>query len=142
MSRKNNKSLYNTFVSPFKKKVIQAVERIPYGKVASYGQIALIIGFPRGAREVGWILNSTEGDREVDIPWWRVINNSGRISIKGTVHLSADLQRKLLRAEGIEINDLFELDIEKHRFRPTEDELKDLELAADYIQMILEKYKI
>ncbi len=129
-------------MSPFRKKVIQAVERIPYGKVASYGQIALIVGFPRGARQVGWILNSTEKDRNVNIPWWRVINNSGRITIKGTMFLSADLQRKILRAEGLEVRDLFELDIEKHRWRPTKSELKDLELSDAYIQMIIEKYKI
>ncbi len=129
-------------MSSFKNKVIQAVERIPHGKVASYGQIALLIGFPRGAREAGWTLNGTEGDKEVNIPWWRVINNSGRISIKGTVHLSADLQRKLLRAEGIEVNELFELDIEKYRWRPERDELKDLELPDEYVRMVIEKYNI
>lgn len=129
-------------MSPFKQKVLKAVERIPYGKVASYGQIALIVGFPRGAQQVGWILNSTEKDPNINIPWWRVINNAGRITIKGTMFLSADLQRKVLRAEGIEINDLFELDMEKYRWRPTKAELDGLELSDEYVRRIIEKYGI
>lgn len=129
-------------MSPFKKKVIQAVEQIPYGRVASYGQIALIVGFPRGAREVGWVLNGTEKDPDINIPWWRVINNSGRITIKGTMHLSADLQKKILCAEGIDVSDVFELNIEKYRWHPTKKELKGLELSDEYIQMIMDKYGI
>ena len=129
-------------MSPFKQKVLKAIERIPYGKVASYGQIALIIGFPRGARQVGWILNGTEKDPKINIPWWRVINNSGRITIKGTMFLSADLQRKVLRAEGIAINDLFELAIEKYRWRPKQNELDGLELSDEYVRVIIDKYGI
>ena len=54
------------------------MQHIPYGRVVSYGQVAAYVGVPRGARQVGWTLRRLE---DIDIPWWRVINNEGRISI-------------------------------------------------------------
>jgi methylated-DNA-protein-cysteine methyltransferase related protein len=129
-------------MSPFKEKVIQAVQKIPYGKVTSYGQIALYVGFPRGARQVGWILNSTERTPQIKIPWWRVINNAGRISIKGTLYNDASIQRKLLLGEGVVVSDDFKIDIEKYRWLPKEKEIKQLELNKKYAHEIIEKYKI
>ena len=103
----------------FRQKVLAVVKKIPHGRVASYGQIALYAGKPRGAREVGWILHSTEMQPQVQIPWWRVINNAGRISIKGSYSNTPDLQRKLLTAEGVEVAKNFDIDIEKYRWRST-----------------------
>lgn len=100
----------------FTNKVIATVKKIPFGKVASYGQVALYAGVPRGARQVGWILHATETKPSIQIPWWRVINNSGRISIKGSYSYTPDLQRKLLLAEGIEVAKNFDIDIEKYRW--------------------------
>lgn len=102
-------------MSPFKKKLIEIVQMIPQGKVASYGQIALLVGVPRAARQVGWTLRQIGA--ETDIPWWRVINQKGRISIDGNLHADKQLQRKLLEADGIEVND-FQVDMEKYRFIP------------------------
>lgn len=102
-------------MSTFKNKVIKAVGLIPPGKVASYGQIALLMGAPRAARQVGWILRQIGA--ETNIPWWRVINQKGRISIDGNLHADRELQRKLLEADGIEVND-FQVDMEKYRFIP------------------------
>lgn len=102
---------------PFTQKVIRIVSKIPYGAVASYGQIALYCGAPRAAREVGWTLSRLEGKEE--LPWWRVINNTGRISIKSN-HYSATLQKKLLEAEGVFINTDFSFQIEEYRWKPTE----------------------
>lgn len=99
----------------FKQKVIGVVSKIPYGSVASYGQVALYCGAPRAAREVGWTLNRMENIDEV--PWWRVVNNTGRITIKGS-SFSADMQRKLLRSEGLIISDDFTFDIEHYRWKP------------------------
>ena len=99
----------------FKQKVIRIVSKIPYGNVASYGQVALYCGAPRAAREVGWVLNKLEG--KTPVPWWRVINNTGRISIKGSV-FSAEFQKKLLRAEGITVAEDFTLEIEVYRWKP------------------------
>jgi methylated-DNA-protein-cysteine methyltransferase-like protein len=79
-------------------KVYRLVSMIPEGKVASYGQIARMLGSPRGARTVGWALHGLpEGTK---VPWHRVINSQGRISTSRVQH-DANLQRELLEAEGI-----------------------------------------
>src|SRR3989344_569206 len=115
-------------MSPFRDRVIAIVRMVPYGKVASYGQIALYAGLPRAAREVGWILNSTEGNE--DLPWWRVINNKGLISIKGTKTSDPrSLQKKLLEAEGIVVSDNFEVDMTKYRWKISNEQAKQLQLS-------------
>jgi len=93
--------------------VIKIVKTIPKGKIASYGQIALIAGEPRAARQVGWILNQQSDERT---PWWRVINNSGRISIKHP-EISALEQKELLEKEGIKVTKNFEIDMKKYRWK-------------------------
>lgn len=98
--------------SNFKSLVIQVVKQIPYGKVASYGQIALYAQSPRSARQVGWILNKYTKE---EIPWWRVINNTGRISIKGSQYTPHD-QMMRLQQEGIVVNEDFTIDINKYRW--------------------------
>lgn len=77
---------------------------VPHGRVATYGQIAVIAcGTVRGARTVGWALHGlTEGQARV-IPWWRIINAQGRISTSCREH-SAARQRLLLEAEGVEFD--------------------------------------
>lgn len=84
-------------------RVYAVVRCIPRGKVASYGQIAALLGQPQAARTVGWALSALQGDDVSDVPWHRVINSAGRISIS-RVDLTADLQRALLEAEGIEFD--------------------------------------
>lgn len=113
---------------------------VPYGKVASYGQIALFVGAPRAARQVGWILNASEGT--IDLPWWRIVNNAGRISIKGTKYNDANLMRKLLRAEGVDVKEDMTFDIETYRFRPDLKLLKDMELSEAYLEMLVEKFSL
>ena len=125
-------------MSIFKEKVHEVVKMIPVGKVVSYGQIACYVGTPRVAREVGWILN---GLGEItNVPWWRVVNNSGRISIKGSSY-SAEDQRRLLEKEGIKVNSDFTFDIEKYRFKADDNFLKKLSLDPFYIDMISSKLK-
>ncbi len=78
--------------------VYKLVATIPVGQVATYGQVAACLGKPRGARLVGWALNSCP----VDVPWQRVINRQGMISIEN-LRASKQLQAKLLQAEGVSI---------------------------------------
>ncbi|MBI4096839.1 MAG: MGMT family protein [Candidatus Levybacteria bacterium] len=128
-------------MSPFKDRVVTIVRMVPYGKVASYGQVALYAGLPRAAREVGWILNQSEG--KDDLPWWRVINNKGLISISGTkVSDPRSLQKKLLEAEEIEVSDEFEVDMEKYRWQIAPEQAKQLQLSDAYIRLIIEKYNM
>lgn len=122
--------------SKFKNQVIKVIKLVPFGKVASYGQIALYIGMPRAARQVGWILNGLEGN--TPIPWWRIVNNRGRISIKSSRY-SATEQKELLESEGIKISDELTFDIEKYRFVPNSEFVKKLELNPIYIEMIADK---
>ena len=68
------------------------VARIPRGKVSSYGAIARIIPVPRGARGVGWAMARSPSD----IPWWRVVSASGKITSP-----DAQLQLELLLSEGV-----------------------------------------
>lgn len=77
--------------------IYKIIRQIPKGKVTTYGQIAALSGHPGAARTVGWALNNTPED--LGVPWHRVINASGRISLKEE-HLR-QLQQALLEAEGV-----------------------------------------
>jgi methylated-DNA-protein-cysteine methyltransferase-like protein len=88
------------------------VRQIPRGKVASYGDIAAMLGHPRAARTVGWALASLPPGQEEEIPWQRVINAQGRISIRHMRH-AADEQRALLEAEGIEFDSRGLVDLQR-----------------------------
>lgn len=82
-------------------RIIAVVRQIPYGRVASYGQIAQIAGGCT-PRMVGYCLAGLEAG--ADVPWQRVINSQGRISPRG-VGWGAQMQRELLLAEGVEFSD-------------------------------------
>lgn len=84
----------------FFERVYLVVQQIPRGKVASYGQIAALLGHPQAARTVGWALNALSGMQAETVPWQRVINSAGRISIS-RADLGADVQRALLEEEGV-----------------------------------------
>jgi methylated-DNA-protein-cysteine methyltransferase-like protein len=124
-------------MSPFKDSVISIIRMIPQGKVASYGQIAAYVGLPRAAREVGWILR---GSKE-DMPWWRVLNNAGKISIEGNMTADKVLQRKLLENDGVEVLEDFTLNMELYRWRLDAEVIKQLQLDDEYIQQLLVKYR-
>ncbi len=83
-------------VPELKELIWQAVAMIPKGKVASYGQIAKLIGFPAHSRYVGTTLrNLPKGSK---LPWFRVVNSTLRISQRGGGEAR---QRKLLEADGV-----------------------------------------
>ncbi|MFV8752284.1 MGMT family protein [Nannocystaceae bacterium ST9] len=74
----------------------RAVEAIPPGRVASYGQVAQAAGLPGFARLVGRALAGLPPASSV--PWHRVVNARGEISLTGR---AGEAQRRLLRAEGV-----------------------------------------
>ncbi len=100
-------------LSPFANQVVTVVRSIPYGKVVSYGQVAAYVGMPRGARQVGWTLRRLE---KVDMPWWRVINNQGHISIAANWLHDRDEQRDLLRQEAVEVGTDYSVNMIKYRY--------------------------
>jgi methylated-DNA-protein-cysteine methyltransferase-like protein len=66
--------------SSFSQRVKDVIKKIPRGKIATYGQSAACAGNPRAARQVVWTLNSSS--RKDKLPWHRVINSKGQISLK------------------------------------------------------------
>ncbi len=86
----------------FYERVYAYVRTVPAGRVVTYGQVAVVLGSPAAARAVGYAL-SYLGPR-TDVPWWRVINVRGAISLKGR-GAEADLQRELLEREGVAFGD-------------------------------------
>ncbi len=83
-------------------RIYGAVRRIPKGKVASYGQIATIIGSPRSARIVGWAMRTLKPS--TNVPWQRVVNKAGMISIENMT-IPKEAQAAKLREEGVEIEE-------------------------------------
>lgn len=81
----------------FFEQVYFAVGCIPLGRVATYSQIARLLGQPHAARTVGWAMRGVpEGS---GVPWHRVVNATGRISLPDPE--GAAEQRRLLEAEGV-----------------------------------------
>lgn len=95
------------------------VQRIPAGKVSSYGRIAKMLGHPNAARAVGYALSALKNPKadaiytSKTVPWYRVVNSQGRISIQHRA-TTANRQAKFLQAEGVEIDDKFRINLEKH----------------------------
>jgi methylated-DNA-protein-cysteine methyltransferase-like protein len=82
--------------------IYEVVKQIPKGQVATYGQVAVLAGYPGHARQVGYALHSLPADST--IPWQRVINSQGKISPRFHSQ-DAEVQRKLLEAEGVIFDD-------------------------------------
>ncbi|NNC92221.1 MAG: MGMT family protein [Acidimicrobiia bacterium] len=78
----------------FTNAAVKVLEGLQPGEVVSYGEVAEQAGYPGAARAVGNLLKHTEG-----LPWWRVVNASGRLVPGGEIR-----QAKLLQAEGVEVS--------------------------------------
>ena len=92
-------------------KIYRVVKQIPYGKVATYGQVAMLAGNPRWARVVGYALHNNP-DPE-NIPCYRVVNRQGRVA-PAFAFGGADIQRELLEKEGIVFESDGHIDLEKY----------------------------
>lgn len=89
-------------MSEFKQKVYDIVRNIPRGKVATYGQIALALGKPRWARQVGWVLHQNRNGSGV--PCHRVVNREGRLAPNFAFD-GAEEQYRRLNLEGVQFID-------------------------------------
>lgn len=96
----------------FRDAVIEIIKSIPFGKVTTYGTVATLADSPRAAREVGYILHSLT--EKHNLPWQRVINRQGYISIRGGDINMKNLQKSLLEQEGVEVSDSFMIDLKKY----------------------------
>lgn len=94
--------------------VYEQVKRIPKGKVATYGQIALMCGSPKASRAVGYALHCNPYPGV--IPCHRVVNRFGGLA-PAFAFGGKEAQAELLRGEGVEVSADYTVDLEKYRFR-------------------------
>ncbi len=98
----------------FQKAVFILVKSIPPGRVMTYGQIAALIGFPRTAQMVGWVLHWSDQKK---IPYQRVLNRFGGLAA-GYTKGGREAHREELLDEGIEIRGNDTVDLEKYLWWP------------------------
>ncbi|MBY0554375.1 MGMT family protein [bacterium] len=111
-------------MSEFTKKVMQQINKIPAGKVATYKQIAELAGKPQGSRGVAWILHSCSTTYK--LPWHRVLNSKGKISFEFNSH-NFRKQKKKLENEGIVFGAEGQLSLIKYQWKkkPARKKLKN-----------------
>lgn len=100
----------------FAQRVETMVKKIPKGRVATYGQLAALCGSPRSARQVGWILFRSVNT----LPWQRVINREGQLSIVNP-EVTATQQAALLRRDGVEVTERsgsYWVDLKRYLWNP------------------------
>ncbi len=100
----------------FDQRVWAEVARIPYGQLATYGQIADRIGAFGCARQVGWSLRRLP--LPSDLPWHRVVNARGQISLSLSREGSDWIQADRLRSEGIPVEPDGRLPLGRYLWRP------------------------
>jgi len=98
----------------FAERVKQLIKAIPPGKVATYGQIAMMAGNPGGVRGVVWILHSSS--QKEGLPWHRVINRKGKISLPPGQGFEE--QKARLEAEGVQFDWEDRIDPDRFLWRP------------------------
>ncbi len=113
--------------NPFQERVLEIVRAIPRGKVLTYGQVALLAGAPRAARQVGRILYA----RGRTVPWQRVINRYGGLSTYKVG--SGHEQRALLEKEGVTFTTAGAVNLQKHQWRPTPRAIQKFNLPEDVV---------
>lgn len=96
-------------------KIYEVVKLIPYGQVATYGQVADLAGLVGKPRVVGYALFRVTTSS--DIPWHRVVNAKGEVSRSSLRDGNDDLQQLLLKEEGI-IFKKGKLDLKQYRWKP------------------------
>lgn len=84
---------------PSHRRIYAVVSRIPKGRVATYGQVATLAGLPRRARLVGHALGALPAGSPV--PWHRVVNAKGQVSVRANGFGFEEVQRQLLEREGV-----------------------------------------
>ena len=90
-------------------RVYDVVRQVPRGKVTTYGDVAQLVGSGCDARVVGYAMAVCPDD----VPWQRVINSQGKISLKGE---AAQKQRLRLEAEGIAFDPRGKIDLKRFRW--------------------------
>jgi methylated-DNA-protein-cysteine methyltransferase-like protein len=117
----------NDQVATLKAQVFALVKACPIGRVTTYGWIGKALGYPRGARMIGWIMNESPNG----VPAQRVINSKGELSGSWAFGQSGTM-RQLLEAEGIIFTAEERVDMKRYGWDPTRD------LTEDALKRILD----
>jgi methylated-DNA-protein-cysteine methyltransferase-like protein len=99
-------------------RIYEIVKLIPKGQVATYGQIAELANLAGKARVVGYALYRVDM-QVLDIPWQRVVNAKGKVSLSPLRFGTDYLQRSLLENEGIIFNGKDQIDLQKYLWKPS-----------------------
>ena len=99
----------------FRELVWEVVRAIPRGRVMTYGQIAALLGAPRAARAVGYVMAGTP--EEARVPCQRVVNRWGSLAA-GYGWGGAQRHRADLEADGVEVRDDFTVDLPRYLWTP------------------------
>lgn len=102
--------MQNTF-----EKIYEVVKKIPYGRVATYGQVAIMAGNPHWSQVVGYALHVNPNPTEIKC--YRVVNRFGETS-KAFAFGGSDVQRELLESEGIKFTDDGRIDLSEYLWQP------------------------
>lgn len=105
---------------PLYERIYAMVRRIPPGKVTTYGRIAELVGGCT-ARVVGYAMAALKRGTAPDVPWQRVVNAKGKISIHGD-GIGNAMQRSILESEGIRFDDKDRIDFEVYGWAGPEEE--------------------
>ncbi|HCL47838.1 TPA: hypothetical protein DHW58_02515 [Patescibacteria group bacterium] len=100
--------------SAFAQAVYQLVRAIPKGKVMTYGQVAALLGHPRAAQQVGWVLHYSDFK---EVPYQRVVNRFGSLA-DGYTRGGRQAHKFDLESEGIEVQDDMTIDLDRYLWHP------------------------
>ncbi|HPQ47506.1 MAG TPA: methylated-DNA--[protein]-cysteine S-methyltransferase [Clostridia bacterium] len=99
----------------FDERIYRLAAMIPEGKVATYGQLAAMAGFPRMARAAGSAMKNAPAD--LDIPCHRVVSQSGDLA-PSHVFESREHQRRMLESEGVIFKPNGKINMQLSRWKP------------------------
>jgi len=99
-----------------RERIYAQVRRVPRGKVATYGQIASLAGLEGQARQVGYAMAAVPSTSAV--PWHRVINAQGRVSMRSEGPGGTIIQQQMLEREGVVFDDGGRVALTRFRWRP------------------------
>ncbi|HEX4205398.1 MAG TPA: MGMT family protein [Ktedonobacteraceae bacterium] len=113
-------------VAALMERVYALVKACPPGRVTTYSWVGKVLGYPRGARMIGWIMNETPHD----VPAQRVISSKGELTGAWAFGHPGRM-RELLEAEGVSLSDDERVDLKRYGWNP------ESELGAEALQRVL-----
>lgn len=116
--------------SVLRQRVYAILRSVPRGSVVTYGQLALLAGYPRAARQVGWLAHSGCPD----LPWRRVVNRFGGLA--SGYRGGRRGQRTDLRADGVRVRADFTVDLDRYQWWPAERDFRRIRLGPEIIAAI------